>query len=365
MINVCIVGAGIGAAHLAGYRALPDRFKVTHICDLNTGRASALAGCDIAVTDDLAAMLRDPEVNLIDICLPPHLHFQACMDALDAGKAVICEKPLVASLREADLLADKVAQTGGFLSPVFQYRFGPGTAQLRALMDAGLAGTCYAGTLETHWDRPASYYDIDWRGTWAGESGGAILGHAIHIHDMLSWLLGPVARVYADVATRVHDIEVEDCAALSLRMQSGAVITSSVTLGCAENISRLRLMFEGFTVESDHAPYAMAENAWSFMARAPTTQGQIDAVLAGVSAPKPGYAGMFDAVADALNKAPTKAPTKAPAKAPAGQPGNEVTLQDARRSLEFVTAIYASGRSGAAVDLPLGSEHRMYAGWLP
>lgn len=348
---VSIVGAGIGAQHLAGYAALPERFRVKNICDLNVERAGSIIRDfpDITVQPNLSAVLADPDIDIIDICLPPHLHFTICMQALEAGKTVVCEKPLVASLEEADKLAAKLEETDGVLSPVFQYRFGLGTAQLHALIDAGLAGRCYAGTLETHWDRPASYYDIDWRGTWAGERGGAILGHAIHIHDLLPSLLGPVDRVFADVATRVNDIEVEDCAALSIRMEEGALITSSVTLGCAENISRMRLMFEGFTVESDHAPYSLAEKGWRFVARAPTTQKQIDAVLARVTSAKTGYIGMFDALADALD----------------GRPGREVTLEDGRRSLEFVTAVYASARAGVPVNLPLGPDHPMYAGWLP
>lgn len=349
--TVSIVGAGIGAQHLAGYAALPDRFRVKNICELDKARGRGLAAQydGVGFTSDLAGVLADPEIDIVDICLPPHLHFRACMEALDAGKKVVCEKPLVSSLRDADLLAAKVRETGGFLSPVFQYRYGLGAAQLHALIDAGLAGHCYAGTLETHWDRPASYYEIDWRGTWAGEQGGAMLGHAIHIHDLLPAFLGPVARVFADVATRVNDIEVEDCAALSIRMQSGALITSSVTLGCAENISRMRLMFEGFTVESDHAPYSLAEKAWRFVARAPTTQAQINAVLSGVAEVPVGFAGMFAALADALD----------------GHGGREVTLEAGRQSLEFVTAAYASARSGLPVDLPIGADHPMYASWLP
>src|SRR5690606_22551768 len=110
--------------------------------------------------------------------------------------------------------------------------------------------------------------------TWAGERGGALLGHAIHIHDLLPWLVGPVTQVFADTATRVNAIEVEDCAALSIRMGDGALITSSVTLGCATDISRMRLCFEGFTVESDHSPYALSDKAWTFTARAPATQEQ-------------------------------------------------------------------------------------------
>lgn len=349
--TVCIVGAGIGAQHLEGYLALPDRFSVTSLCDLDEARAKAVASPHgVAVTTDIAAVLRDPAIDVIDICLPPHLHFSACMQALEAGKAVVCEKPLVPSLREADALAAKLAQTGGFLSAVFQYRYGLGTAQLDALIRAGLAGRCYAGSLETHWDRPAAYYSANtWRGTWKGESGGALLGHAIHIHDLLPAVLGPVEQVFADVGTRVNTIEVEDCAALSIRMESGALITSSVTLGCAENISRMRLMFEGFTVESDHAPYSLATKGWRFVARAPTLQADIDAVLEGVTGAKAGYAGMFEAMADALD----------------GAGGREVTLQDARRSIEFVTACYLSARTNTPVVLPLGPDHPLYGSWLP
>jgi predicted dehydrogenase len=351
MLNVAIIGAGIGEKHLNGFAQLPDKFTVRVICDLDENRGRELAASQegVGFTRNLTEVLSDPTIDIIDICLPPHLHFGACVDALDAGKKVICEKPLVASLREADLLAQKVADTGGFLSPVFQYRFGLGTAQLTALIDAGLAGRAYAGTLETHWDRSTAYYEIPWRGTWAGEQGGAILGHAIHIHDLLPTLLGPIERVYADLATRVNDIEVEDCAALCMRMQSGALITSSVTLGCAENMSRMRLMFEGFTVESDHAPYALAQEGWHFTAREPVLQAEIDKVLAKVGPVLSGYVGMFDAISRTLQ----------------GEEAPLVTLEEGRRSLEFVSAVYSSSRSGLPVSLPLGPENELYEGWLP
>ena len=349
--NVCIVGAGIGAEHLAGYAQLPEHFRVHSVCDLDKTRGEALAArhSGTGFTPDFEAVLQNPDIDIVDICLPPHLHFQTCAAALDAGKIVICEKPLVSSLAEADQLAANVEETGGSLFPVFQYRFGHGMSQLQALIFAGLAGRAFGGTLETHWDRPASYYDVDWRGTWAGEQGGAILGHAIHIHDLLTATLGPVAQVYADLATRVNTIEVEDCAALSLRMENGALVTSSVTLGCAENTSRLRLMFEGFTVESDHAPYAPATRPWTFLARDPTSQTDIDAVLATVPVPRPGYAGMFEAIANALD----------------GKPSAFVSREDGRRSLEFVTAVYASARQNAPVRLPLSPDHPLYDGWLP
>lgn len=349
--TVAIIGAGIGREHLFAYQQLPDLFQVTTICDLDTARAEKLAAKapGAAVTarfDDVLAS----DVQLVDICLPPHLHLDACLAALDAGKAVICEKPLVASLAEADQLAERVASTGGFLSPVFQYRYGLGTAQFKALEAAGLVGSARVATLETHWNRSAAYYAVDWRGTWATERGGAILGHAIHIHDLITHLLGPVAEVSAMLDTRVNDIEVEDCGALSMRMVSGALVTSSVTLGAAKDTSRLRLVCEHVTVESSQDPYAPAAAAWTFTARNPKRQPDVNAALATVAADTPvGYVGMFAAVADALD----------------GWPGREVTLEDGRRSLEFVTATYSSARSGVVESLPIQTDHQLYASWLP
>ncbi len=347
--RVAVVGAGIGAAHVRDYLALPERFEVAVLCDRDTERARVVVGDAVPVAGDLDAVLADPGIDIVDICLPPDLHYEAVIRALEAGKHAVCEKPLVPSLRDADGLIDKAGKTGRKVFPVFQYRYGKSASQLRALRDANLTGRAFVGTLETHWNRGAAYYEVDWRGTWKGERGGAVLGHAIHIHDWLSFALGPVASVHAETTTRVNEIEVEDCAALAIRMESGAVVTSSVTLGAADDTSRLRLCFEGLTAESGTAPYAPAEDTWSFKARAPYEQPAIDDVLAGVDDPPAGYVGLFAAMADALD----------------GDPGREVTLEDGRRSIEFVTAVYASARSGTPEALPLGRDHPLYDGWLP
>ena len=136
MRTVAIIGAGIGAEHLAAYAGLGDRFQVKTVCDLDEGRGRALADqYGVSYVRDLDQVLADGSVDIVDICLPPHLHMTACVAALEAGKITVCEKPLVGSLAEADDLADVIARTNGRLFPVFQYRYGIGTAQLRALMD--------------------------------------------------------------------------------------------------------------------------------------------------------------------------------------------------------------------------------------
>ncbi|NTZ91095.1 Gfo/Idh/MocA family protein [Agrobacterium tumefaciens] len=351
MIGVAIIGAGIGAQHLSGYRALPKRFVVKAICDLDLERARSVAGDDtsIRLTTDLDEVLADGSIQLIDVCLPPHLHFPVTLKAHAAGKDVVCEKPLVRSLEEANALIDSVKKTGRGVFPVFQYRFGQAMRQMRALIDAGLAGKAFVASSEVHWNRGASYYDIPWRGTWKGECGGAILGHAIHAHDLLCHVLGPVDEVFAMADTRVNTIETEDCAALSFRMKSGALATSSVTLGAAEDTSRLRFCFEGFTAESGTLPYRPAEDTWRFIARAPTTQDQIDAVLATVADGQNGFAGFVEAIADAME----------------GRGGKEVTVHDGLQSIELVTAIYRSVREGKPVRLSDAAEGEWIKGWAP
>ena len=133
---------------------------------------------------------------------------------MEAGKHVICEKPLVSSLKEVDELERISKVTGKIIFPVFQYRYGLGFSKLKALIKSGLVGKPLVASLETHWNRGKDYYSKPWRGTWEGEQGGAILSHSIHIHDLVSMILGPVSNVFAKLTTRVNDIEVEDCAAL-------------------------------------------------------------------------------------------------------------------------------------------------------
>ncbi|MFV2035695.1 MAG: Gfo/Idh/MocA family oxidoreductase, partial [Halocynthiibacter sp.] len=204
-------------------------------------------------------------------------------------------------------------------------------------------------SIETHWKRGADYYAVPWRGTWAGEQGGAVLGHAIHAHDLLTHVFGPVRKVSAMTATRVNPIETEDCAAISFEMCNGALVTSSITLGAASDSSRLRFVFEHLTAESGTAPYAPASDGWTLTARAPENQARVDEITSAVPDMPSGFRGLLIEVARALG----------------GEPSRVVTPDEGRRSIELVTAIYQSQRGSCPVELPLGSESSGYDGWQP
>lgn len=349
-LRVAVIGAGIAERHLAAWRWLPQQFDVPLLCSLDEDRGLAL--CQRyqvpEFTADFAEVLTRKDIDIIDICTPPANHFALCEQALAAGKHVVCEKPLFGSLAEVDRMAGIVQRSGLQLMPIFQYRFGAGLQKLLHLQRLGLTGDAILTTVETHWWRGPAYYQVLWRGKWATELGGGLLGHAIHAHDMLSCVQGEISELFAHGATLVNRIEVEDTMALSLRMANGSLASLSMTLGSRREISRLRFCFKRLTAESITEPYTMGRDPWRFDAGDAEHQARVDAALADFAPQEDGYTRQFQLFHDALCRG-------------AALP---VTLNDARRSLELVTAAYHSQRTGLAVALPLGAQHPLYSSWL-
>jgi predicted dehydrogenase len=350
-LRVAVVGAGIADKHVAALRARPALFEVPVLCSLDVDRGRALSAKHgvAEFTTDFESLLRRADIDAVDICTPPSSHYSLCERALAAGKHVICEKPLFGSLAEVDRIAAQLRPGGPQLMPIFQYRFGAGLSKLRHLVALGLAGEPIMSTVETHWWRGPAYYDVPWRGRWATELGGGMLGHAIHAHDMLTCVHGDIAELFAFGATRVNAIEVEDTMALSLRLANGSLATLSMTLGSREEISRLRFCFKRLSAESALSPYAPGSDPWRFVAGDEAHQHEVDAALAALPLHDEGFVRQFELFHEALCSGGAL----------------PVTLADARRSLELVTAAYHSQRTGQAVKLPLGAEHPLYESWLP
>lgn len=352
IFNVAIIGVGIGRSHIVeGYVPNADKFKVLALCDLNVERMTPIAdefGVERRVTnfDDVLAM---DDIDVIDICTPPMLHHPMVMAALKAGKHVICEKPLVGSLSQVDEVMAQEKVSKGMLMPVFQYRFGDGIEQAKAIIDAGIAGKPYVGTVETMWERGPDYYAVPWRGKWASELGGVLMTHAIHQHDLFTYLMGDVRRLFGRVATRVNSIEVEDCVTASLELQSGALGSFTATLGSAGDMTRLRFSFENVTFESDHAAYNPGDKPWTILARNPETQAKIDALLKDWVHVPSRFETQMARFHDALT----------------GKAALPVTSMDSRRALEIVTAFYHSSSTHEDVVLPIATQHPRYLSWVP
>jgi len=203
----------------------------------------------------------------------------------------------------------------------------------------GFASKPYLATVETAWRRTAKYYETPWRGRSETEHGGVLLMHAIHSHDLMTWLMGPVVSVFARTATRVNPIEVEDCAVASLVMRSGALASLAATLGSQREISRLRLCFEHVTFESVQAPYSPGDDPWDIVPASPEAKQRIADALADYRPVPSRYKGQIGAYHAALTS---------------GGP-LPVTLADARASLELATALYDSAAAATAVILPIAT----------
>lgn len=351
-LSVAVVGCGIGRSHIVeGYLTNSDRYRVVAVCDLNPERASALADefdVDRRCTafDEVLAM---DDVDVVDICTPASVHYSQIMAALAADKHVICEKPLVGSLKQIDEVFAAEARSNGKLMPIFQYRYGDGVMKAKKIIEAGIAGKPYVGTAETFWQRLPEYYHVAWRGKWATELGGVLMSHAIHIHDLLMWLMGPPSALFGRVATRVHDIEVEDCISATLELQSGAFASLTATLGSREEISRLHLAFENVTFESSHFPYSLGDDPWRIVPRDQETKTQIETLLATWKQVPRRFAGQMRDFHAAIMDG-----TAPP-----------VTTADARASLELVAAFYHSAHTRKEERFPIGPEHSYYESWIP
>ena len=119
--QVAIIGTNIGAKHYEDFQKVSDRFNVHTICGLTKESINNIisVNSDTKVSLNFEDVLKIKEIDIVDICLPPHLHFSACQKSLEAGKHVICEKPLVSSLKDIDELEKISRETNKTIFPVF------------------------------------------------------------------------------------------------------------------------------------------------------------------------------------------------------------------------------------------------------
>ena len=354
-LKSAIIGCGwVAGSHVdLGFRLVPELFEIAVACDTDPERAQAFAArhsISRSITS-YQVVLDDPEIDVVVICTPPSAHYSMVMAALAAGKHVICEKPFTSSLKLADdiIAAERLAQSR--VMPIFQYRFEPGIQRIVSLLRTGIAGRAFVSSVETAWKRGPDYYNVPWRGKFATELGGVLLTQSIHIHDLFMYLCGPAAEVKAFKATRVNPIEVEDCAVASLLMADGSLASLTATLGSQQPVTRIRLCFENFTIErqsaGSEAPRPGRE-PWTVIPRDAEIAARIDAVPELPPQELTGFAYQFASFHDALET---------------GEPF-PVTVEDARRSLELITAIYHAAEEEVPVRLPIDVTHPRYGGWV-
>ena len=222
--NFGIIGAGLIADFHA--RAIGDipNAKLIGCCDKMPEKAKILADkFKVRGFEDYRQMLESDEIDIITIATPSGFHAEPTIAAAQAGKHVLCEKPLEITLERIDEMIEAHEKSGTYLGGIFPYRFNDMMEPLREAINSGRFGVITYAGIYVPWWRTEDYYKDSWHGTWNLDGGGALMNQSIHMVDMLCDLLPPIESVQAFTATLGHKIETEDTAAATLRYANGAL----------------------------------------------------------------------------------------------------------------------------------------------
>ena len=356
MISIAIIGAGnIARQHINGYLAFPQRCKITRLADTFPEKAAAM-NSEFGLGAQVCGTYRDAlnaDVDLVSVCTPPFCHAEITVDALGAGKHVIVEKPMAASLEECDAMIAAARGSGKVLSVIAQNRFRDSIAGLKKVLDSQLIGKVVHAQVDSFWWRGLSYYDLWWRGTWEKEGGGCTLNHAVHHIDMLGWMLGLPRTVSAVLSNASHhNAEVEDISVAVLQYAGGlcaqgalAQVTSSVIHHGEEQ----QLIFQGEKARVS-SPWKVAANV-SQPGGFPAKE-QNEALIRELndfyeSLPKLSHTGHEGQIEDVLNAIET---------------GSRPLIggEDGRLTIELITAIYKAGTEQRAIELPIQKTDPFY-----
>jgi myo-inositol 2-dehydrogenase/D-chiro-inositol 1-dehydrogenase len=231
-LAVGLVGCGmIGQIHADTLRLLAEDGEIVPlVCadPSSEARQAVMANCPFErMTDDPLAVISDPAVDAVMITSPTATHRELVLATVEAGKPLLCEKPLAPTFGEVRDVCDAVLSSGLVAQVGFHSRFHPIMNRLQRTVQSGELGRPMGYTLRDDQYWPTG--DVvpghsSWRSDRAQAGGGALLEHSIHGADIVSWLFGPAVRVYAR-SRAVFGYDVEDVAAVTVEHESGVVGT--------------------------------------------------------------------------------------------------------------------------------------------
>lgn len=224
MINACIIGYGaIGPVHAKAILDI-ENVNLYGVCDIIKERADAVAEKHNAKAFyDFDDCLKDENIDYIHICTPHYLHFEMITKALDAGKRVVVEKPMVMKKEQFDILFEKYDVTKVF--PIIQNRTNTCVMKLKEMIEENDYGPVKGVKGVVTWCRDEKYYNsAAWRGTKEYEGGGVLINQAIHTLDLLTYFAGATESVIASMKNHSLKgvIEVEDTVEAYIKYKSGA-----------------------------------------------------------------------------------------------------------------------------------------------
>ena len=234
-LKVAIIGLGWpGREHLKGYKQCGN-VEVVALCDMNAELARAQAdehGIE-AVYGDHKKMLKEAGVDAVSVCLPNFLHAPISLDALRAGKHVICEKPPALSVAEARRMAAAARAGGLTLQYALSQRFVAANKLAKDYVQKGELGEIYFGRAVYHRRRGIPLGTQSWFVNKKLSGGGALIDIGVHALDAVWWLMGtpkPVSvsgnayQKFKHVVPKGTKFDVDDSAFGLIKFDNGATL---------------------------------------------------------------------------------------------------------------------------------------------
>lgn len=251
-LRVGVIGAGVGALHLAAYNQIPE-VEIVALAGLDDDRVKRVAA-EYSVPQtyrEYEQMLAAPNVDAVSVCLPNHLHMPVAIAALDAGKHVIVEKPLARNAAEGQVIVDAAKAHDKVLMISFDKRHRSDVMWIKNYIDSGAIGRVYYA--KAHWMRRSG---IPRLGSWfvskQQAGGGPLVDLGVHVLDIAMYLMGepqPLAvsaNTYAEFGPRGQKgwgggrwqfsdenlpYEVEDLGTAFIRLAGGATLLLEASWG--------------------------------------------------------------------------------------------------------------------------------------
>ena len=247
-----VIGLGaIGSMHIKNIREgkVPN-CEIACVCDEKYIDPVKFAG--LKAYSNMGDMLKDPNVEAVLVATPSFNHFELAKKALEAGKHVLIEKPIALTSLDAKKIVDLARQKGKVCGIMLNQRTTPMYARIKQLVASGTLGKINrASWFMTNWYRPQIYFSSsNWRGTWKGEAGGALINQSIHNIDIFAWVFGMPQKLRAWCKFgKYHNIEVEDEATAYFEFDGGMTATFATATGEYPGTNRLEIAGDkGFLV---------------------------------------------------------------------------------------------------------------------
>lgn len=321
--------------------------KLIAVCDVDEDRLNRAAEeHKVKGYKDYDDMLKDDEIQVINVCVPSGMHVDMAIPAVEAGKNVIVEKPVDIKVDKINMLIEAGKKAGVKMGGIFQSRTTPMNKRIKDALDNGRLGKLAGAHALLPWYRAQSYYQGahgSWKGTWDMDGGGSLMNQGVHTVDLIQWLVGRVKSVVGAFGVYGHDIEAEDKASALLKFENGAIGTLMTTTCAYPGLSQMAVIhgikgtiswsegqLRAWKIQSDREKEEEAEMLGLYgpkEKRGETTSS--DPMAVGSS----GHVGLVEDMVQAILE--DKEPM--------------ITIESAKHAVEIVNAIYESGRTGKEV----------------